>query len=105
MAALPTARGFAPTAFPQHLASEQLQSTNSTGSQDSIMTQAPLPLHQMPTKAYQEEPIYAYTASAEICQIGHPLAGTIQMTSNTSSTEAKFGSGFWIDGSASTGGH
>ena len=51
MAALPTARGFAPAAFPQHLASEQLQSTDSTGSQDSIMTQVPLPFHQMPTKA------------------------------------------------------
>jgi hypothetical protein len=64
MAALPTARGFAPAAFPQHLASEQLQSTDSTGSQDSIMTQVPLPFHQMPAPAYQQEPVYAYTGSA-----------------------------------------
>jgi hypothetical protein len=39
VAAPSTAQGFAPTAFPQRLASEQLQSTDSTGSQDSIMTQ------------------------------------------------------------------
>jgi hypothetical protein len=39
----PTARGFALNAFPQHFASKQLQSTDSTGSQDSIMTQVPLP--------------------------------------------------------------
>jgi len=74
MAALPTARGFAPTTFPQHFASEQLQSTDGTGSQDPIMTQAPLPFLQMPTKAYKQEPIFAYIGSAEICQIGHPLA-------------------------------
>jgi hypothetical protein len=94
MAALPTARGYASTAFLQHLASEQLQSTDSTGSQDSIMTQVPLPFHQTPTKACPREPIYAYTGSVEICQIGHPLAGTIQITSNTLSTEAKFRSSF-----------
>jgi hypothetical protein len=49
MVPLPTARGLAPAAFPQHLASERLQSTDCTGSQDSVMTQVQLPFHQMPT--------------------------------------------------------
>ena len=51
MAALPTAHGFAPNAFPQHLASKQLQSADTTTSEYAIMTQVPLPFHQMPTKA------------------------------------------------------
>jgi hypothetical protein len=63
MAALPTGRGFAPTDFPQHPASEQLQSTDSTGSQDSLLTQLPMP-KQMLAQAYPKEPVCAYTRSA-----------------------------------------
>jgi hypothetical protein len=98
----PIARGFAPTAFPQHLASEQLQSTDKTGSQDSIMTQeivyasfkivaSLLRYLQMPAQDYHQEPIYAYTGSAaqspgggfdspNLSFKGHSLCEVIQAT-------------------------
>jgi hypothetical protein len=42
---LPTGRGSAPAHIPQYLTSEQQQSSDSVGSQDSVRTQIPLPYH------------------------------------------------------------
>jgi hypothetical protein len=44
-----------PTIIPQYITSEQMQNTDSTGSQDSVMTQLPLPYHIGGERVYGQQ--------------------------------------------------
>jgi hypothetical protein len=44
-----------PTTIPQYITSEQMQNTDSTGSQDSVMTQLPLPYHIGGERVYGQQ--------------------------------------------------
>ncbi|KAF4635895.1 hypothetical protein G7Y89_g2186 [Cudoniella acicularis] len=59
---LPTERGHAPVHIPQYIVNEGFQSTDSTGSQDSVMTQVPLPYH-LPTDGYSQD--YSYSSQID----------------------------------------
>ncbi len=61
---LPTGRAFAPAPIPQYITSEQQQSGDSTGSQDSVKTQIPLPYYLPNDASHSQSQSYVTTASS-----------------------------------------
>ncbi len=74
IASLPTSKGGAPLSgapLPQYIARQESMSTDSTDSQDSILTQTPGPYHMAPS-TYQQEQNYV-SAQQQQQQIGGAL--------------------------------
>jgi len=67
---LPTGRGFAPAPIPQYITSEQQQSGDSTGSNDSVKTQIPLPYH-LPNDTFHGQSQSFVTTTSSGQQIGN----------------------------------
>jgi hypothetical protein len=61
---LPTGRAFAPAPIPQYMTSEQQQSGDSAGSQDSVRTQIPLSYHLPSNASHGPSQSYVTTASS-----------------------------------------